>query len=61
MRVLCVVCVVCAGAVLGGFLGFPETPSEIARAPTIHVGDKKLQRVIYIMAFPIGKTLYFCL
>ena len=33
------------GAVLEGFLGFPETPSEIARTPTICLGDKKLQSI----------------
>ena len=52
------------GAVLGGFLGFPETPSEIVRVPTIHLGDKnykELYTLYYIMAFSIGKTSYFYL
>ena len=33
--------------VLWGFLGSPETPSEIARAPMIRLGDKKNTRVIH--------------
>ena len=44
-------------AVLGGFLGFPEIPSEIARALTIRLDDKnykELYILFYIMAFSIG-------
>ena len=47
-----------SGAALGGF---PETPSEIARAPKIRLGDqnyKELYILYYIMAFSIGKTSY---
>ena len=43
-----------SGVVLGGFLKFPETPSKIACAPTIRLGDKnykELYILYYIMAF----------
>ena len=47
-----------AGAVLGEFLGFPETPSEIVRAPAIRLGDKNYKELLYILyyiiAFSIG-------
>ena len=42
-----------SGEVLGVFLGFPETPSEIVCAPTICLGDKnyrELYILYYIMA-----------
>ena len=52
------------GEVLGGFLGFPEAPSEIVCAPMICLGDKnykELYILYYIMTFSIGKTSYFYL
>ena len=48
-----------SGAVLGGFLETPETPSEIVCAPMIRLGDKnckELYILYYIMAFSIGKN-----
>ena len=32
-------------------MGFPETPSEIVLAPTIHLGDKKLQRALHTVLY----------
>ena len=49
-------------AVLWGFLGFPETPSDIARTPMIRLGDKnykELHILYYIMAFSIAKLHTF--
>ena len=37
----------------GSFMGFLETPSELARAPMIRLGDKNY-RVIHFMALSIG-------
>ena len=43
------------GAVLGVFLGFPETPSETARAPTIRLGDQKYKELYILWLFLLAK------
>ena len=56
-------CIITFGVVSrGGFRGFQKPPSEIARVPTIRLGDKnykELYILYYIMPFLLAKLHTF--